>query len=57
MDRIIVKRSTPDERGVDSGVPEATPTDRLMRVWPLNAVASAWTHSIDAGVRSLAFLK
>jgi hypothetical protein len=39
MDRTIVKRSTLDEQGVDSGVSEATPTERLMMVWPLTLTA------------------
>lgn len=39
MDRTIVKRLTLDEQGVDSGVSEATPTERLMMVWPLTLTA------------------
>ena len=42
MDRAIVKRSTLDEQGVDSGVSEATPVERLMMVWPLTLTAWAF---------------
>jgi hypothetical protein len=35
MDRTIVKRTTLDQQGRDSGVPNATPAERLMMVWPL----------------------
>ena len=42
MDRTIVKRSTLDEQGVDSGVSEATPVERLMMVWPLTLTAWAF---------------
>ncbi len=42
MDRTIVKRSTLDEQGVDSGVSEATPVERLMMVWPLALTAWAF---------------
>jgi hypothetical protein len=42
MDRTIVKPSTLDEQGVDSGVSEATPVERLMMVWPLTLTAWAF---------------
>jgi len=40
MERTIVKRTTLDQRGRDAGVPDATPVERMMMVWPLTL--SAW---------------
>ena len=40
MDRTIVKRTTLDQQGRDAGVPDATPVERMMMVWPLTL--SAW---------------
>jgi len=40
MDRTIVKRTTLDQQGRDAGVPDATPVERMMMVWPLKL--SAW---------------
>ena len=42
MDRTIVKRTTLDQQGRDSGVPNATPAERLMMVWPLTLAAWAF---------------
>ena len=35
MDRAITKLTTLDKQGCDSGVPKATPAERLLMVWPL----------------------
>lgn len=42
MDRTIVKRTTLDQQGVDAGVPNATPAERMMMVWPLTLTAWAF---------------
>lgn len=42
MNRQITKRTTLDQQGRDSGVPNATPAERLMMVWPLTLAAWAF---------------
>ena len=42
MDRTVVKRTTLDQQGLDSGVPDATPAERLLMVWPLTLTAWAF---------------
>ncbi len=42
MDRSIVKLTTLDQQGRDSGVPNATPAERLLMVWPLTVTAWAF---------------
>jgi hypothetical protein len=42
MDRTIVKRSTVEKQGCDSGVPNATACERLLMVWPLTLTAWAF---------------
>gem|GEM_PF-1591975 len=39
MDRSVVKRTTLDHQGKDVGVPQATPADRILMVWPLTLMA------------------
>lgn len=39
MDRTLVKRSTLDQQGQDTGVPAASPAERIMMVWPLTLTA------------------
>jgi hypothetical protein len=39
MDRSITKLTTLDQQGRDSGVPNATPLERLLMVWPLTLTA------------------
>ena len=42
MDRSIVQLTTLDQQGLDSGVPDATPAERLLMVWPLTVTAWAF---------------
>ena len=42
MDRSVVKRTTLDQQGLDSGVPDATPAERMLMVWPLTLAAWAF---------------
>ena len=42
MDRTILKRTTLDQHGRDSGVPNATPAERLMMVLALTLAAWAF---------------
>ena len=42
MNRSIVKRSTLEHQGQDSGVPNATPSERIALVWPLTLTAWAF---------------
>ena len=42
MDRSVVKLTTLDQQGSDSGVPHATPAERLLMVWPLTLTAWAF---------------
>ena len=42
MDRSAVKLTTLDQQGLDSGVPNATPAERLLMVWPLTITAWAF---------------
>ncbi|KAA1262089.1 hypothetical protein LF1_46500 [Rubripirellula obstinata] len=42
MDRSVVKLTTLDQQGLDSGVPNATPAERLLMVWPLTITAWAF---------------
>lgn len=42
MNRQITKRTTLSEQGRDSGVPNETPAERLMMVWPLTLAAWAF---------------
>ena len=42
MDRSIVKVTTLAEQGRDGGVPNATPAERLLMVWPLTLTAWAF---------------
>ena len=42
MDRSVVKRSTLEQQGQDSGVPNATPAERIGLVWPLTLTAWAF---------------
>ena len=42
MDRSTVKLTTLNLQGQDSGVPNATPAERLMMVWPLTVTAWAF---------------
>ena len=39
MDRSVVKLTTLDQQGSDSGVPNATPEERMLMVWPLTLIA------------------
>jgi hypothetical protein len=39
MDRSITKLTTLDQQERDSGVPNATPVERLLMVWPLTLTA------------------
>jgi hypothetical protein len=39
MDRSVARLTTLDQQGLDSGVPDATPTERLLMVWPLTLTA------------------
>lgn len=39
MDRSIVKVTTLAEQGRDGGVPNATPAERLLMLWPLTLTA------------------
>ncbi len=39
MDRSVAKLTTLDQQGLDSGVPDATPAERLLMVWPLTLTA------------------
>jgi hypothetical protein len=39
MDRSVAKLTTLDQQGRDSGVPNATPAERLLMVWPLTLTA------------------
>jgi hypothetical protein len=42
MDRSVAKVTTLDQQGRDAGVPNATPTERLLMVWPLTLTAWAF---------------
>ncbi|MCA9031842.1 MAG: hypothetical protein KDA66_13595 [Planctomycetaceae bacterium] len=42
MDRSVSKLTTLDEQGNDSGVPHATPAERVKMVWPLTVTAWAF---------------
>ena len=42
MDRSVTKLTTLDQQGLDSGVPNATPAERLLMVWPLTLTAWAF---------------
>ena len=42
MDRSVVKLTTLDQQERDSGVPNATPAERLLMVWPLTVTAWAF---------------
>ena len=42
MDRSVVKLTTLDQQGRDSGMPNATPAERLLMVWPLTLTAWAF---------------
>ena len=42
MDRSVVKLTTLDQQGRDVGVPDATPAERLLMVWPLTLTAWAF---------------
>lgn len=42
MDRSVVKLTSLDQQGRDSGVPSATPAERLLMVWPLTLTAWAF---------------
>ena len=42
MDRTIVKRSTLEQQGEEPGVPDATPSERILMVWPLTLTAWAF---------------
>jgi hypothetical protein len=42
MDRSVVKLTTLDQQGRDCGVPNATPAERLLMVWPLTITAWAF---------------
>ena len=34
-DRSVTKKTTLDQQGLDGGVPDATPAERMAMVWPL----------------------
>ena len=42
MDRSVTKLTTLDQQGLDAGVPNATPAERLLMVWPLTLTAWAF---------------
>jgi len=42
MDRSVVKLTTLEQQGRDAGVPNATPAQRLLMVWPLTLTAWAF---------------
>ena len=39
MDRSVIKLTPLDQQGRDSGVPNASPAERLLMVWPLTITA------------------
>ena len=41
MDRSVTKLTTLEQEGLDSGVPDATPAERLRMVWP--HTLTAWS--------------
>jgi hypothetical protein len=42
MDRSVTKLTSLDQQGRDSGVPNATPGERMLMVWPLTLTAWAF---------------